>query len=90
MGQYEDRVERQRIRLEAEEWANGVKTVHSHQIKSMWYDDRPEDTDDGPVIDISYNDGRIQRTIIDTDEKIIMGEALTGEDLVRAYTRGGI
>lgn len=90
MGQYEDRVERQRIRLEAEEWANGVKTVHSHQIKSMWYDDRPEDTDDGPVIDISYNDGRIQRTIIDTDEKIMMGEAVTGDALVRAYTRGGI
>jgi hypothetical protein len=90
MGQYEDRVERQRIRLEAEEWANGVKTVHSHQIKSMWYDDRPEDTDDGPVIDISYNDGRIQRTIIDTDEKIMMGEAVTGDALVTAYTRGGI
>ena len=90
MGQYEDRVERQRLRLEAEKWANGVKTVHSHQIKSMWYDDRPEDTDDGPVIDISYNDGRIQRTIIDTDEKIMMGEAVTGDALVRAYTRGGI
>jgi hypothetical protein len=56
----------------------------------MWYDDRPEDTDDGPVIDISYNDGRIQRTIIDTDEKIMMGEAVTGDALVRAYTRGGI
>jgi len=90
MGQYEDRVERQRLRLEAEKWANGVKTVHSHQLKSMWYDDRPEDTDDGPVIDISYNDGRIQRTIIDTDEKIMMGEAITGEELLRAYTRGGI
>ena len=90
MGQYEDRVERQRLRLEAEKWASGVKTVHSHQLKSMWYDDRPEDTDDGPVIDISYNDGRIQRTIIDTDEKIMMGEAVTGDALVRAYTRGGI
>lgn len=90
MGQYEDRVERQRLRLEAEKWANGVKTVHSHQLKSMWYDDRPEDTDNGPVIDISYNDGRVQRTIINTDEKIIMGEAITGEELLRAYTRGGI
>lgn len=90
MGQYEDRVERQRLRLEAEKWANGVKTVHSHQLKSMWYDDRPEDTDNGPVIDVSYNDGRVQRTIINTDEKIIMGEAITGEELLRAYTRGGI
>ncbi len=90
MGQYEDRVERQRLRLEAEKWANGVKTIHSHQLKSMWYDDRPEDTDNGPVIDISYNDGRVQRTIINTDEKIIMGEAITGEELLRAYTRGGI
>ena len=90
MGQYEDRVERQRLRLEAEKWANGVKTIHSHQLKSMWYDDRPEDTDNGPVIDVSYNDGRVQRTIINTDEKIIMGEAITGEELLRAYTRGGI
>ncbi len=90
MGQYEDRVERQRLRLEAEKWANGVKTVHSHQLKSMWYDDRPEDTDNGPVIDVSYNDGRIERTIIKSKKKIMMGEAITGEELLRAYTRGGI
>ena len=90
MGQYEDRVERQRLRLEAEKWANGVKTVHSHQLKSMWYDDRPEDTDNGPVIDVSYNDGRIERTIIKSKKKIMMGEVITGEELLRAYTRGGI
>ena len=30
MGQYDDRVERQRILLEAEEWALGVKDLHAH------------------------------------------------------------
>ena len=29
MGQYDDRVERQRILIEAEEWAEGVKDLHA-------------------------------------------------------------
>ena len=27
----------------------------------MWYDNRPQDTDDGMVEDYQYNDGRIER-----------------------------
>ena len=52
MTQYDERVEMVRQRQAAEAWANGVKCLHSHQIKSMWYDDRPQDTDDGPVMDV--------------------------------------
>ena len=47
MTEFSDRVERQRLLLEAEEWAKGVKDLHIHGLNSMWYDDRPEDTEDG-------------------------------------------
>ena len=90
MGQYEDRVERQRIKLDAEKWAKGVKCLHAHQLKSMWYDDRPQDTDDSSVLDIQYNDGRIERRIQKTGEVVQMGEQIKGEELIRAYSRGGI
>tara|TARA_B100000287_G_scaffold202400_1_gene191117 strand:- start:4484 stop:4756 length:273 start_codon:yes stop_codon:yes gene_type:complete len=90
MTQFDDRVEKQRLKLEAEKWANGIKCLHAHQIKSMWYDDRPQDTDEGPVMDIQYNDGRIERRIQKTGEVVWMGEQIKGEDLIHAYTRGGI
>lgn len=90
MTQFDDRVEKQRLKLEAEKWANGIKCLHAHQIKSMWYDDRPQDTDEGPVMDIQYNDGRIERRIQKTGEVVWMGEQIKGEELVHAYTRGGI
>lgn len=90
MGQYEDRVERQRIKLEAEEWAGGVKTLHAHSLSSMWYDDRPQDTDNGTVIDVIFNDGRVKRTINKTGEIVEMGKQIKGEELLRAYVRGGI
>ena len=38
MGQYDDRVERQRLLLEAEEWAKGISCIQIHQITSMWYE----------------------------------------------------
>ena len=53
MSQYQEQVEYQKLWLAAEKWANGVKCLHSHQLKSMWYDDRPQDTDDSPVT-VSY------------------------------------
>ena len=87
MTQYDERVEMVRQRQAAEAWANGVKCLHSHQIKSMWYDDRPQDTDDGPVMDVQYNDGRIKRTIINTGKVVMMGKQITGEDLVYEYSR---
>jgi len=87
MTQYDERVEMVRQRQAAEEWADGVKCLHSHQLKSMWYDDRPADTDEGPVMDIQYNDGSIERTIMKTGEKIMMGKKLQGEELVYEYQR---
>jgi len=87
MTQYDERVEMVRQRQAAEEWADGIKCLHSHQLKSMWYDDRPQDTDDGPVMDVQYNDGRIKRTIINTGKVVMMGKQITGEDLVYEYSR---
>ena len=87
MTQYDERVEMVRQRQAAEEWADGIKCLHSHQLKSMWYDDRPQDTDDGPVMDVQYNDGRIKRTIINTGKVVMMGKQITVEDLVYEYSR---
>jgi len=87
MTEYDERVRRQRMRLEAEKWASGVKCIHAHQLKSMWYDDRPQDTDSSGVVDVQYNDGRIRRTIQETGEIVWMGQKLTGEDLVHEYSR---
>ena len=89
MTQYQETVNKQKLKLAAEEWANGVKCLHAHQIKSMWYYDRPQDTDNSSVCDIQYNDGRIQRTIVNTNEKIWMNgsKQLTGEELVNEYER---
>ena len=91
MTQYMESVQRQKVKLDAEKWANGVKCIHAHQLKSMWYDDRPQDTDLSPVMDIQYNDGRIQRTIVKTKEVIWMNgsKQLTGEELVYEFERNG-
>ena len=50
MGEFNHRVERQRILLEAEEWAKGVNAIHAHSLSSMWYDTRPQDTEDGKSV----------------------------------------
>lgn len=89
MTQYMDSVRRQRIKIEAEEWANKPKSLHTHKLKSMWYDDRPQDTDDSHVTDIHYNDGRVERTILKTGEKVVMNtkNQRTGEELIYEYAR---
>ena len=62
MTQYQETVNKQKLKLAAEEWANGVKCLHAHQIKSMWYDDRPQDTHNGTsVTDREFNSGLIER-----------------------------
>ena len=87
MTEFSERVERQRIILEAEKWAKEVKDIHVHGLNSMWYDDRPEDTEGGKmVIDTAYNDGTITRQ---QNGKLIhtFGKKLTGEELIREYER---
>tara|TARA_B100000073_G_C23683999_1_gene553729 strand:+ start:759 stop:1034 length:276 start_codon:yes stop_codon:yes gene_type:complete len=91
MTQYEDRVERQRLQLEAEKWAKVPKSVHIHRLSSMWYEteESKADLEDGNVTDIQYNSGRIERS---RNGELIrtFGKDLKGEELVRAYQRGGI
>lgn len=88
MTEYNEQVETQKIKLEAEAWAKGVKSLQAHSLSSMWYDDRPGDTADGKsVIDVEHNDGSIRRTLLDTGEVVIMGLQITGEDLYDAFTR---
>ena len=87
MTQYDERVEYQRLLLEAEEWAWGFKSLHIHSLSSMWYDDRPEDTANGArVTDVQHNNGVIIRSK-NGKEIHRFGEARKGEDLVRSYVR---
>ena len=88
MTQYEDRVERQRLKLKAEEWAKGVKSLHAHSLSSMWYDDRPQDTEDGKtVMDKEYNNGLIERTLSNGEVYVFTKYELRGDDLIGAYTQ---
>lgn len=87
MGQYDEVVERQRILLEAEKWAEGVKEIHAHSFNSMWYDDRPQDTEDGKsVLDVSYNSGLIKRKLKD-GSIVYFGKEMTPNELIDAYGR---
>ena len=89
MGQYDYKVERQRILLEAEEWSAGVKGLHAHSLNSMWYDNRPQDTENSKnVLDIEYNNGLIKRQL-DNGEEVLFGEKLVGDALIDAYLRHG-
>ena len=87
MTQYDDRVQNQRDKIAAEEWAKTVKSIHAHSLSSMYYDNRPEDTEDGKsVLDVQYNDGTVRRTTSDGGT-IVFGKALTGQKLIDAYVR---
>ena len=84
MTQFNDRVEKQRLKIEAEEWANGVKSIHAHSLTSLWYDKGRED---GSVLDVQYNDGRVKRENTSTGETIILGTQLVGDALLEQYVR---
>ncbi len=87
MGQFSDKVEKQRLLLEAEEWAKGVASIHCHSISSMWYDTRPKDTENGKsVCDRMFNDGLVERTL-DNGAIVYIGKQLTGEELIMEYER---
>jgi hypothetical protein len=88
MTQYDDAVEYQKYKLEAEEWAAKVKSLHAHSLDSMWYG---ESRSDGSVTDIEYNDGRVERTINSTGKVVMLNEknVIAGEELVRIFLRGG-
>ena len=88
MTQYDETVNNQRLLLEAEEWAKGIKSIHAHSMSSMWYDTRPQDTEKGKsVVDTQYNNGVIRRDILSTNEVFMFGKALTGQALVDEYRK---
>jgi len=87
MTQYKQAVNKQRLLLEAEEWAKSVKSLHVHSLDSMWYDNRPEDTENGKsVTDVEYNSGLIERTL-SNGKTVYFGQKLRGEDLIREFVR---
>lgn len=85
MGQYDDKVQRQRLLLEAEVWADGIESIHGFDTRkvTMAYDDY---LDDGIVVDTTFNDGRIERR---QDGKLIrtLGKKLEGDELIDKYWR---
>ena len=88
MTQYENEVEYQRQKLAAEEWANGVKSIHAHSLSSLWYDDRPQDTADGQkVVDREFNSGRIERTLENGQVFIFTKYELKGDELIDSYVQ---
>jgi len=89
MGQFNDRVERQRLLLEAEEWAQTVKFIQMHSLTSMWYDTEEsakEIEENGAVTDTALNSGLIFRR---RNDKLIhtFGKELKGQELIDSYTQ---
>lgn len=85
MTQHNESVERQRLLLKAEAWANSVESIHAFDtnLVTMHYD---EYLQDGNVVDTTYNDGRIERQ---QNGKVIrtLGEKLSGDELLNKYIR---
>jgi len=87
VSQYNERVEKQRIKLKAEQWAKGVKSIHGHSLSSMYYDNRPQDTENGnTVLDVEYNDGSVRRTT-SNNEIVMLGNPLKGDALLNEFIR---
>jgi len=87
MTQYRDEVERQLKLIKAEEWAKEVKHLHMHRLTTMWYETRPEDMKNGNVIDRTYNDGSIERTLPNGAIVFMNHEKLKGDALIDAWER---
>ena len=86
MSQYSEVVEEQRLLIAAEKWAIEVRSIHGHSTDTMHYDDRPEDTKNGGVIDVEYNGGWIDRyqngVLIHT-----FGKKFSRSELIDRYER---
>ena len=54
MGEFDYRVERQRVLLEAEEWAKGISSVQYHGLTSMWYETKESKEDIEKNIEFIY------------------------------------
>ena len=90
MGEYDYKVQRQKVLLEAEDWADGIKSIHVHGITSMYYETAESKADiekNGQVTDTEYNSGLIVRER-NGKEICTFGIRKTGDDLVDAYQKG--
>tara|TARA_B100000575_G_scaffold91394_1_gene72667 strand:+ start:1640 stop:1921 length:282 start_codon:yes stop_codon:yes gene_type:complete len=87
MTEFSEAVERQAKLLLAEEWAKGVESIHVHRLKSMWYETRPQDTDNGSVMDKTYHDGTIERILPDGGIVYLTDERLEGDELISKWER---
>ena len=87
MTEYTDMIESKRKEILAEKWARGVQHIHVHSLKSMWYETRPQDTDSGNVIDITYNDGTIERELKSGEIIYMVDNKLTGNELVYEWEK---
>jgi hypothetical protein len=87
MTQYDEEVERHRIREKAVKWASRPTAVHTHSLGSMYYDDRPEDTLNGKsVTDMEFANGIIKR--YQNGELIhIFGKEMTEDELIDEFLR---
>jgi hypothetical protein len=90
MSEHKDAVIKQAKLLLAEQWANGITNVHVFDTTKvqMWYENINTEKD-GRVTDITYNDGRIERS---QNGKVIrtFGEKqLCGNDLINQWERFG-
>ena len=89
MTEYDDKVARQALLLEAEEWAKGIQSVQVHGLTSMWYETAESKADiekNGYVTDTVYNSGLIKR---ERDGKLVctFGLKLSGDDLIDSYCK---
>lgn len=88
MTEFTWKVERQRLMLEAEEWARGVVQVHIFDTNTTQVGyDYPNPMRCGYVTDTSYNDGTVLREVHGTGAKMMFGEKLQGEALLEKYLR---
>ena len=87
MTEYTHLVERQKMLLEAEEWAKKPQSLQAHRLTSMWYETKEskKDLEKGSVLDITYNNGLIVR---EQNGKVIREFTeykMSEEELLRAY-----
>ena len=80
MTEYKAMIERKRKQLLAEEWAKGIAHIHCHSINSMWYEPKPNVVKTEGVMDITYNDGRIERDGVE-----ILPSQVSGEQLINRW-----
>lgn len=84
MTQYDYLMRRKREELAAEEWGSKIASIHAFNTEqvTMGYDNRPKE---GSVMDIIYNNGRIQRTL-STGRVVWLGEPLSKKTLLNYFS----